>query len=193
MTASIFQETLTTYFSRIRKVNATGNYPARLPQTAEPLTVPDPQLGTSQVIQELGNTTQKPGIAGQNWIRLVPYGTGTGNQTFNMRLLGWGSIGTHTQAPVQILWVPVLLAEFQVTLGAMPGVAGAIIDNTQNFAKTITLVTNAGYEGVLDAIVSPNVDGVAAHCMVDLRGFQKLEVLFQINSVTDANSLYALF
>jgi hypothetical protein len=188
MVASVFQETLTAYFSRIRKVNQTGAAPARLPQTAEP--VDDAATATGQAVFDLGNTLKKPGISGQNWIRLVPYGTGVSGNSMSMLVYGWGSIGTHTQAPSQVLWVPVLLASFTAVLGTCPGIAGAIIDNTMNFAQQISIVT--GFEGVLDAIVSPSNNNIA-HCMVDLRGFQKVEVVFGNTSTTDANALYALF
>jgi hypothetical protein len=189
MTTSVFQETLTTYFNRARKVNQTSNpFLVRIPQTAEP--VGDPSLAAQPAVIDLGNTLQKPGIAGQNFVRIVPYGTGAAGNTFSLRVIGWGSIGTHTQSPVQILWVPVSLAEFVVTLGTPVGAAGAIIDNTNFFAQTITAVY--GYEGVLDAIVSPN-NNTIAHCLVDLRGFQKIEFSFSTGgSAADCNALYAL-
>jgi len=189
MVASVFQETLTTYFSRVRKVNQTSTaYVAKVPTTTEP--VEDANTATGPAVLDLGNTLKKPGISGQNWIRLVPYGTGVSGNSFGMRIYGWGSIGTHTQVPVQILWVPVLLAEFAVTLGTIPGVAGSIIDNTQNFAQQLSAIS--GFEGVLDALVSPGQSNVA-HVLVDLRGFQKLEVTFLNTTTTDCNALYALF
>jgi hypothetical protein len=105
-----------------------------------------------------------------NTLLLVPFGAGAGDTTFDMRVTGWAYVGT--------LWVPVVLAEFNCTLGTATGVAGQPVANTDQFVDTITLATaHAGSNGVSVSVVSP-AGNLVAHALVDCKGFGKIEIEF---------------
>ena len=122
---------------------------------------------------------------------IAPYGTGSNNNTFSLRVIGWRIVGeTGDQTFTSLLWWPVTLCELACTLSATTGVAGRIISNTERAVDTIVLTT--GNANVNNSIVSP-ADDTIAHCTIDLEGFQKIEYTFDTgSSATDCNLLWAL-
>jgi hypothetical protein len=137
-------------------------------------------------------------------VMILPYGTGSNDDAFVMRLLGWRRIGTPegVNTPVTVLWVPTPFGEFTCTLGAAVGVAGAAILNTEAFADTIVPVTGklpdgtggAGTALVSEIYVETPADDTIAWLTTPLRGFEKIEFCFKYSVNTPAgNALYATF
>lgn len=180
-------ETLSTSFRKARSVNQTStSFVAKIPTVTEPKG--DIGTNTGASVIELGNY----GGATQNGVLACFYGVGSNNNTFSARIIGWRSIGEN--AVSTMLWVPVLLAEYAVILSSTyPGIAGKTIVATEFFADTITLTY--GNANVSEEIVSPTADAGIAHVVADIKGFQKLEFAFAINSgsATDCNALLSLF
>lgn len=174
-------ETLSTPFFKARSVNQTStSFVSKLATATEPRG--DAATATGASVQELTGAT-----VSQNGIMVCPYGTGTNNQTFNMRVLGWRSVGTNVQTK---LWIPVLLCQFACTLSStLVGVATKVIVATELFADTLTLTY--GNDDISVDIVSPAND-LPAHALVDVKGCQKLELTFETgSSATDCNCLIA--
>lgn len=122
----------------------------------------------------------------QNGMIVVPFGIGSDNHTFDMRIIGWRCVGRNAATAI---WVPVIIAQLAVTLSAAVGIAGKTILNTERFADTLALTT--GNDDVSIDVVSPTGD-VIAHAVVDLKGFSKVEFTFDLGSGTDCNCLFAL-
>lgn len=179
-------ETLSTSFRKARSVNQTStSFVAKIPTVTEPKG--DVGTATGASVIELGNY----GGTTQNGVLACFYGVGSNDNTFSARLIGWRSIGEN--AVSTMLWIPVLLAEYQVTLSSTyPGIASKTIIATEFFADTITLTY--GNANVSEEIVSPTTNAGIAHVVADLKGFQKLEFTFNTgSSATDCNALLSLF
>jgi hypothetical protein len=173
-------ETMATPFVKARTANSTdSSFPSKIPTGTEP-------TGTG-VIEMVGNGLNS-GMPSGNCLLLLPYGTGSNNDTFNMRVIGWSVIGND---PITQLWVPTILAEVACTLCGAVGVAGKLIVAAERFVDTITITT--GNAGVGLDVVSPTGD-VIGSIMVDAKGSQKVEITFDIVSgTTDMNCLYRKF
>lgn len=177
-------ETLSGDYRIARSTDSTdASFPSRINTITEP---------TQDGVYDL--STGLPLV--QNLALILPYGVGSDNDTFSVRVIGWRKVGTARpggQVPAgnTRLWIPLVLAEYACTLSADVGVAGAIIDNTHRFADTMTLTT--GNANVSEELVSPGGD-LKAHAVLDLKGVHKLEFTFQITSGTTAmNCLFALY
>ena len=180
-------ETLSTDFRKARGVNATDtSFPSKIPTTTEPVT-PATETATSASVIELATG----GALAQNSVLLVPYATGGDGDTFSIRVIGWRKLPRMTEA--SHLWVPVKLLELACTLSTVVGVAGAPIVAAERFADTLALVGTSGNDDVSMDLVSP-ADNTIAHCLLDVKGFQKLEVTFDSTAAgtTDMNCLLGL-
>ena len=170
-------------FSKVRLVNAEdASFPARVATRTEPSG--DAGLLTSQAIVMLRPTPGETVVS----LMLVPYGLGASNDGFSMRLIGWKPTRrTFGDA----LWIPVPLLEMTCLVGAATGVAGSAVLATELFCDTLTGVTNKFNANVTCAIASPQDDTIA-HAIVDLRGFSRLEFLFdQTTNTPKMNCLWA--
>jgi hypothetical protein len=175
-------ETISQPFRLVRSANSTdSSFASKVPTADKP---------SGAGVLDLGGF----GVANQNGVMLVPFGTGSDGDTFSLRVLAWHWISdpTITKA-VTTLWVPALLCELSVTLSSgNPGVAGTILGSSNYFAKSISLTT--GNANVSTETVSPATSGVLAHATVDMKGAQMLEVIFTTgSSATDCNALYKFF
>ncbi len=178
-------ETLCENLKKAVTTNSTdGTYPTRIPTITEPA-----GPGVYSISGDIGPST--PGLFVNNGIYLIPYGTGSSNQTFAMKIIGWSVLPNPTLF-TNSLWIPTPIAEFACTLGTAAGVAGMGITSTELFVDTITLVAGDPNDtGVTIHIYSP-ADNTIAHATVDLEGCQKVEVIFQLTNVTDMNCLIRL-
>ena len=178
-------ETLAMRWRRVRTVNCTDNgFPSRIITATEPSgTGNSAAQATSSAVFDL---TGDFGGAAPNAVVIKPYGAGSNNNTFSLRIIGWAKIDEGDPATVE--WDPTVLVELAVTLSSTPiGLAGRVIVATDLFADTIALTT--GNDDVSCDIVSPTGD-VAAHAVADLKGFTKLEVTFTTGgSATNCNAL----
>jgi hypothetical protein len=164
-------------FRKAKATNATDtSFPSKVPTATEP---------TNDGVHDLLNGVANGSVP--NAAVLVPYGTGDADDVFAMRVIGWRRVGFD---PLTDLWVPVVLAELTCTMSATTGVAGTPVVATEFFVDTLALVT--GNDDISIDIVSPTGDEIA-HAVVDLKGFQKVEITFDMttNDPTGANCLVA--
>ena len=162
-------------FRKAKATSATDTgFPSKIPTATEP---------TGDGVHDI------PGVEGimQNGMIVIPYGVGSDNHTFDMRVIGWRIVGRNNSATS--LWIPVIITQLAVTLSAAVGVANKTIIATERFADTITLTT--GNDDISIDIVSPTGD-VIAHAVIDLKGFSKIEFTFDLGAGTDCNCLFAL-
>lgn len=136
-----------------------------------------------------------PGMLFDGAIRFFPYGLGSANDVYSVRVWGWNHIGD--QSPGNILWLPALLGEYACTLGAAAGVASSPVLNTELFCDTITVVSEPTYtadvtrKGATE-IMSPAND-TAAWLRMRLHGIELLSFDFdQTTNTPTANLLYEL-
>jgi hypothetical protein len=113
---------------------------------------------------------------------VVPYGVGSADDTFDLRVIGWRCIDT--------LWVPTILCQVACTLGTATGVDGAAVDNSESFADTISLTSPYGTSGV-DVQVSSPADNTVGHFLVDAKGHELIEFCFDLGTADSANALVA--
>lgn len=159
-----------TAYTRARATNATDtSFPSRIPTVTEP---------TGTGVLNVGGAD----------LLLVPFGTGNDDTTFSFRVIGWRAVDA-LDSRNRTLWVPVVLGEFSATLSTMVGVSGGIIDEANRFADTLSLVT--GNEDVTELFTSPT-GNVGAHAIVRNRGFDKVEITYDLTGATGANTLVAL-
>lgn len=176
-------ETWSSDFIKARSVNQTSaSFVAKLPQTTDPSGDAGTAIGSS-VIQ----LAREPGPRALNSVKIVPYATDSDGATFSMRVIGWTKAPDPTRATTDA-WIPVVLAEFLCTVSSgNPGVAGAYVVATELFSKQIAMTY--GNANLTD-IVSPNVAGLLAHVVMDVKGFQRLEISFTTGgSATGCNAL----
>lgn len=179
-------ETLSQSFRKARRVNQTSNgFVSKIPTPTEPSG--DAGTATGGAVFDLANPSAG-GTVAQNSAIILPYAIGVNNNTFSVRIIGWRVTGMNAETA---LWIPVVLAELAVTISSTPiGAAGKDVLDTELFADTITLTT--GNANVSIDVNSP-ADNTIAHVVVDLKGFQKLELSFTTGaSATSCNALLAL-
>ncbi len=176
-------ETLSDVFQKARSVNQTSSsFVSKVPTNATPQG--DAGTATGASVIDLGID----GDRAQNAIVVLPYCTGNDDVTFSVRVIGWRPVGINDRTTC--LWIPVVLAELSCTGGATVGVAGMVLVATERFADTITLTT--GNANVSTDVNSP-ADDTIAHAVVDLKGFQNVELSFSTgSSATACNALISL-
>ena len=168
-------DTLCTGSAVALTANATDtSFPTRNATTTEP-------TGTGVIdVSNNGNVTR-------NALRVEFHGTDTADQTFKCRILGWNKIpkGSSTYD----LWKYIVLAEVTCTLGTKTGVASTPVNASQLIVDTITLAT--GYNSnVAVEVVSPTGQE-PAHIVIDTKGCQKIEFIFDRNSsAVSCNAVY---
>lgn len=186
-TGNVLVQTAAFPWQKARSVSQTSTtFASRIATITEP--TGDAASATGACILEPGLGTGS--IVAQNNLLLVPYGAGSDDTTFSLRVIGWRAIGPVSGVT---LWVPVNLVELACTLGAAVGIAGAPLTTTDRFADIITLTTGSTAGSVSsENIVSPANDTIA-HAMIDLKGFRKFEITFSTgSSATNCNALWTL-
>ncbi len=127
------------------------------------------------------------GGATANGLQLVPYGAGSGTNTFTMAVYGWRQ--TEGAGGALPIWIPFTLATFTCTLATPPGLSGADVNASQLFCGTIAMVV--GNANVSNEVVSPTGNTIA-HVLVDTKGSKLVEVRFGTgSSATSCNALWA--
>lgn len=134
---------------------------------------------------------------------ILPYGLGSDNDVFDMKVIGWRHIGAVTPS-TQVLWVPTTICEFTCTISAAVGVAGSPVLNTERFADTIVVKSNALQPKYTDADATPATttrgvtliyspaDDTIGWILLRLMGFEKIEFTFdQTTGTPTANCLIA--
>jgi hypothetical protein len=120
----------------------------------------------------LGNTAP-------NFGSLIFFGAGSANQTGIAQGYLWHRIDD--------LWIPTLILDLTLTLGAAVGVASHAVLDTEKLVKTIAagaaMTTNA------KDIQSPATATGIAKVDFDLSGAQKFQLTLGVTSVTNLNAL----
>ncbi len=181
-------ETISMPYRKARSVSQTSNgYVAKIPTVTEP--AGDAATATGASVIDLG----VGGVIAQNFLLIVPYGTGSDTNTFSLRVIGWRVL-PGVQGTTKDLWVPVNLLELACTLTTAVGIAGSPIGTGERFCDTITVTKGSTLSGEAPSenILSPANDTIGC-ALVDLKGFQKVELSFTTgSSATDCNALVAL-
>ena len=162
--------------SRARVANSTnsGGFPALAPTTTKPLV--DSATGATGVV-DLGNNPPR-------LVKLIPFGVGANNTTFDVRLTAW-----HNAAG---LWVPTVLLQFTATLSAAVGVAGATVLDTERFADTLgDPTTNFGVKGTDCWQHSPQNDTPGFY-LADAAGGVLYQVDTNLGTATSGNALIGI-
>lgn len=164
-------------FRKFCSSNSTSaSFPSKIPTTTQP---------TGGGVWDFTGTISPDGLLIPSTILVVPYGTGTDNATFKMRLIGWRNL---IDATLTTIWVPVVLAQYTCTLSATVGVASAALIATERMVDTLTADAMNPSGGVED--VSPTND-LVSHFVADIKGFPIIEATFDMNSsATAANALW---
>jgi hypothetical protein len=113
------------------------------------------------------------------WLKLLPFGTGSDNDTFTLQVLGWSC--------VENLWVPVILFQTVCTLSTFVGLSGQPVTNTERFADTFGTPAK-GTAGQDCVLISP-ADNTPSVVQVDCKGSQVVEV--RVGGTAAGNALYA--
>lgn len=128
------------------------------------------------------------------WLKVWGVGVGADNDAFNIRVLGWSSIGSGPNYGT--LWIPSVLGEVTVTLCTTVGVIGGQVMETERFADTITVVieptitADVTRQGTM--LVTSPANNLIAHFLLSLQGFQKIEFNFgQTTGTPTMNALYS--
>ena len=101
-----------------------------------------------------------------DWLQVVPFGTNSDNDLFNLRVWGWSKVHAET------LWVPQLLAQFAVTVGN-------IAQGTANTFMADTITKTYGGDDI--DIISPAAD-VTGSALLHLRGHSLIEFDFDLDT-----------
>lgn len=115
------------------------------------------------------------------WLKLVPFGAGSDNTTFDARLWGWSLVSS--------LWVPTILVQFSATLSAAVGVSGGDVTDTDRFADTVGDPTaNFGEAGVTCQPYSPQND-TPGSMILDACGCTLFQLQIDLTGATSGNAL----
>jgi hypothetical protein len=119
---------------------------------------------------------------GRDNLLLMPFGVGSNNNTFKLRVTGWSYTGA--------IYLPTVLFDCTCTLtSSITGVAGQVPVNTAYMCDGI-----AAGNGIGTILASPADDTGVASLVVPVGNFQYVEVQFIINaSVTSCNAMYATY
>jgi hypothetical protein len=185
-------------FRKVRQTNATdAAFPARTPTATEPSGVGDnaAQATASAVFDLVGDAPRHDGRSEKNRMMIVPFGAGADTNTLSLRVIGWRIAYDRNKAQQDHkgIWIPVPLCELLCTLSTPTGVANRDVVATDLFADTIALTGTTANDDVDISITSP-ANNTIAHAVVDMKGFQKVEIIFQTgSSATDCNALGAWY
>jgi hypothetical protein len=132
-------------------------------------------------------------------IELYPYGLGSDNDVFNLRLIGWRRITPPTSSH-RTLYLPTIIAGLTCTISAFVGDASGPVLNTERFADTITVtsameatITAATTRGGRIWTYSPVNDTPGRAVIYFDAGFEFLELTGDPTTGTPTmNALYSL-
>lgn len=114
-----------------------SSFASKIPTLTEPVNDGVIDLGWFRSNVAAGGTVPQT-------MRVLPYGLGSDNDVFDMRVISWRHVGTPGYPPAG-LWVPTIEVAVTCTISAAVGVAASPVLNTERFADTIT-IKSAGFE-----------------------------------------------
>lgn len=131
-------------------------------------------------------------------MELWPYGIGTADDVFSMRVIGWTRVLPIGASEPRSFWVPGLIVDAACTISTFVGLAGFPVLDTEKFADTITITTanqptKLGNTTLLDGYVKlyTFANNLPARIQVPLEGYEAVEVQFDpTTGMTSMNALY---
>lgn len=132
-------------------------------------------------------------------LKILPYGLGSANDVYSLRMWGWSRI--HASDPLKTLWVPAMIGEWVCTLGATTGVAGSPVLNTELFCDTIAPVAlmvsdykiGAGTSVHSEMRLFTPANDTPAHIVMPVDGWEMIEFDGdQTTNTPEMNALIAL-
>ena len=185
-------ETQAGRWRRARLTNCTdASFPSKVATLTKPSGKGDSAAqATASAVFDLCNTPDNSDAFVQNAIRLKLYGAGSNDNTMSCQVIGWSYL-FESGNPATAVWDPTVLVELQGTLtSTITGPSGGVITTTDLFADAITLTY--GNDNVSIDRVSPS-NNIAAHVLLDFKGFQLLEFTFTTgSSATNCNALWCM-
>lgn len=159
-----------------------GNGP--IATTTQPATVDSSTPTSNRVVITLGGTH----------VDLIFFGADAADEAFDARLTLWRRI--MDPGGNDDLWLPVILADLTVTLGAKTGVSGAALGTADLLADLIAGdAYNDDASGQRVQIFSPGSDATGANLfgMVTVRTdrYELLSIDFDLDTALSANVAYA--
>lgn len=119
------------------------------------------------------------------YLLLNAIGTGADDSTYDCRIIGWSPV---TDATGTELWQPNILYAFSATLSAFVGVAAATVVAAERTADALSVtVGNANVDYVVTSAPAANTP---AHLMLDTKGYQLLQAVFDMTGATGGNLLW---
>ena len=184
--------------TKFRSVNSSSTgFPSRVDVLAFPGDANDPigDAGTAagRCVLDL-SVNRGPNGTACKWLELWPYGLGSDDDAFSIRVIGWMRI-----APVlsdgRFQWRPTILSEFAVVCCTDVGVAGGRVLNTERYVDAITIVTEpprtADVTRIGDCRITAPGANLAAHLRMNVEGVERIELTFdQTTGTPTMNALY---
>jgi hypothetical protein len=175
----------------LKKALATSStstsFASKIPTITEPTGAGVHDLGHSGCLSEL--------------MRVMFYGEGADDTTFDVRIIGWDKTIDVSGKP---LWVPQILCTLSCTLSTVVGIAGSYLTADERIADTLvvhaTVAPQATYTDLVSAaaatrgtveIFSP-ANNLVAWANVKLHGCRKVEFSFDMTGATNGNVLFRL-
>ncbi len=181
-------ETLSYQFTKARKVNETSNgYVSKVPTFTAPSG--DAETATGASVQAVAAGI---GGTGENCVVICPFGAGSDNATFSVRVIGWRA-APDPAGLTKTVWIPMLLAEYACTISTTPvGLAGGYVTATDCFVDTI--VKTYPTDSTPSSDTNSNAANLIACVVVDMKGSQRVELQFTTGaSATSCNALIAMY
>lgn len=132
------------------------------------------------------------GGSGQNSVIVVPYGAGSNDNAFSVKILGWRHVNADNDNSLKSIWIPTVLAEFTgcILSSTYPGLASHVVTSNELFCDTITAAAIGPTTSV--EVTSPTGDLGIAHAVVAIKGVEKIEFIFdQTTGTPSMNCLIA--
>lgn len=167
------------YSGPFRKVLATNSTDASFTSKIPTITEP---TGTG-IIDFPG-----PAMTMVDSVVIMPFGVGSNDQTFDMRVLGWRPLPLTPATPAteSTLWIPELLLGISCTLtSSVVGVAASPIVAANLFVDVITVSYGIGI------VSNPPINTYPNRVILALEGYSKLEFIFDMTGATSGNALIA--
>jgi hypothetical protein len=114
---------------------------------------------------------------GANSVVLQPFGAGSADGVFDLRVTGWNKLGST--------WIPRAIAQFACTMGTEAGISGGDVTTTDLFCDGITQTWGSAGVDVVQ-----NTSNLSAYAVVDVNGAELVQVTADLGSnATGANAL----
>jgi len=155
-----------------------ANFTAKSPTITEP---------TGNGIHSVLDYSAANGPESKSVCEVIVFGTGSENNSSNMRVWGWQR--DNGSVP---MWIPKILVEVNATLSSFAGNAQAQVTNAMLFADVLVLGTDDPADPDTVILNSATANTSIARCQFDVSGFDKIEFDGKKGNSTNINALFHL-